>query len=163
MRHNWRCAPQTLGTSEVEIPYRGLDGKVPAQPPGAAQLRQTSSFRTSQQIEEPPSLRRRSEGSLIWRRRVSISSWKKLPRDCDAVQGVTVSVRDTKGWGRTTPFQLEEEVFGQEQRLGVGTGRVISSVSLNKLLCASCSGEPCKDTPLFCIRSYFTPGESIEI
>lgn len=27
--------------------------------------------------------------------------------------------------------------FGQEQSLGVGTGRVIGAVSLNKLVCAS--------------------------
>lgn len=50
---NWRLASQTLGTSEVEIPCRGLDGMVPAKPPGAAQLCQTASVSTSQ-VEEPP-------------------------------------------------------------------------------------------------------------
>lgn len=57
-RHNRRCASQTLGTSEVENPYRGLDGTVLAKPSGATQICQTSLFHTLQQMEEPPSLRR---------------------------------------------------------------------------------------------------------
>lgn len=43
---NWRCASQMLGTSEVDIPYRGLDGMKPAKPPRAAQLCLSSSFHT---------------------------------------------------------------------------------------------------------------------
>lgn len=76
-----------------------------------------------------------------------MSYWKKLPHDCEPLQGVTVSGRYIKGWGRNTPFPMGQKHsisdgaetlhFGQEQSLGVGTGRVIGPVSLNKLVCAS--------------------------
>lgn len=38
-----------------------------------------------------------------------MSYWKKLPHDCEPLQGVTVSGRYIKGWGRNTPFRSGAE------------------------------------------------------
>lgn len=56
---------------------------------------------------------------MNWRRRIQVGHWKKLPCDCEALQGET---RVLRGRGRKTPSGLEEEVHSQDQRRGGGTG-----------------------------------------
>ena len=55
---------------EFEIPYRGLGGMVPAKPPRAAQLCQTSSFHPQNKWRSPSLRRWEEEVNLNWMRRI---------------------------------------------------------------------------------------------
>lgn len=88
-------------------------------------------------MEEPPSLERRVRSESEFQEKDldpierNFLLIVRLCRECSR------AIRDLKGWGRKVAFRLGEEVFGQEQRWGIGTGQVIRPVSSNKLVLAS--------------------------
>ena len=61
---------------------------------------------------------------MSWRRRIQVGRWKKLPRDCEALQGVLEGDQSAQRTGQKHSHLGLRKESSQDPRQGGVTGRV---------------------------------------